>query len=53
MWIRQLAPAVGELYGPGRMVIIYTVAGVVGFAASSLAGHYPAVLAVAAAAARG
>ena len=26
MWIRQLAPGVGELYGPGRMVIIYTLA---------------------------
>jgi len=39
-WIRQLAPDVGELYGPGRMVIIYTVAGVVGFAASSFAGYY-------------
>ena len=40
MWIRQLAPGVGELYGPGRMVIIYTVAGVVGFAASSSVGHF-------------
>lgn len=40
MWIRQLAPDVGELYGPGRMVIIYTVAGVVGFTASSAAGEY-------------
>ncbi len=40
MWVRQLAPAVGELYGPGRMVIIYTAAGVAGFAASSLAGQY-------------
>jgi rhomboid protease GluP len=39
-WIRQLAPTVGELYGAGRMVIIYTVAGVVGFAASSFAGQY-------------
>jgi rhomboid protease GluP len=38
MWIRQLAPAVGELYGPGRMVIVYTVGGIVGFAASSSAG---------------
>jgi rhomboid protease GluP len=38
MSIRQLAPAVGELYGPGRMVIIYVAAGVSGFAASSLAG---------------
>lgn len=40
IWIRQLAPAVAELYGPGRMVIIYTVAGAVGFALSSLAGAY-------------
>ncbi len=38
MWIRQLAPPVGELYGPGRMVIIYTVAGVTGFALTSVAG---------------
>ena len=39
MWIRQLAPAVGEFYGPGRMVIIYTIAGVVGFSASSAVGY--------------
>jgi rhomboid protease GluP len=38
LWVRQLAPAVGDLYGPGRMVIIYTVAGVAGFVASSTAG---------------
>lgn len=40
MWVRQLAPAVAELYGPGRMIIIYTVAGAVGFALSSIAGAY-------------
>ena len=40
MWIRQLAPAVGELYGPGRMVIIYTIGGVAGFVASTLAGAF-------------
>jgi rhomboid protease GluP len=40
LWIRQLAPEVGELYGPGRMVIIYTIAGVLGFTASSVAGAY-------------
>jgi len=40
MWIRQLAPAVADLYGAGRMVIIYTVAGVAGFTVSSLAGMY-------------
>lgn len=38
-WIRQLAPSVGELYGPGRMIVIYTIASIVGFAASSIAGE--------------
>ena len=40
MWIRQLAPVVGEMYGPGRMVIIYTLASVVGFTASSVMGLF-------------
>jgi len=40
MWIRQLAPATADLYGPGRMVIIYTTAAVTGFALSSFAGAY-------------
>jgi rhomboid protease GluP len=40
LWIRQLAPAVGELYGPGRMVIIYTAGSVAGFGLSSLAGQF-------------
>jgi rhomboid protease GluP len=45
MWVRQLAPVTAEMYGPGRMVIIYTVAGAVGFALSSFAGAYlPALL---------
>src|SRR5690606_37180108 len=38
LWVRQLAPAVAELYGPGRGVILYVVAGVCGFVASSVAG---------------
>jgi membrane associated rhomboid family serine protease len=38
MWVRDLAPPTARLYGPGRTVIIYTVAGVTGFLASSLAG---------------
>src|SRR6188472_2445867 len=38
MWVRQLAPATADIYGPGRSVIIYTVAGVCGFIASSCAG---------------
>ena len=39
-WIRLLAPGVAELYGPGRMVIIYTMAGIVGFTFSSVAGRF-------------
>ncbi len=38
LWVRQLGPAAAEFYGAGRMVIIYTVAGVCGFLLSSLAG---------------
>jgi len=38
--IRQLAPAVAELYGPGRMVIIYTCGGLAGFALSVFWGLY-------------
>lgn len=45
MALRQLAPAVADLYGPGRMVIIYTAAGICGFALSSFAGAYlPSIL---------
>ena len=40
LWVRQIAPGTAELYGAGRMVIIYTVAGVCGFFLSSLAGAY-------------
>ena len=38
MWVRQLAPATSEMYGASRMVIIYTVAGVAGFTASTVMG---------------
>ena len=38
LWIRQLGPEIANLYGAGRMVIIYTVAGIVGFALSSVLG---------------
>ncbi len=37
MSIRQLAPTTSELYGPSRMVIIYTIAGIAGFTVSTLA----------------
>jgi len=38
MWVRQLAPPTVDIYGPGRTVILYTIAGVCGFIASSCAG---------------
>lgn len=37
LWVRDLAPPVANLYGAGRMVLIWTAASVVGFAASSSA----------------
>jgi rhomboid protease GluP len=40
MAVRQLAPGVANLFGPGRMVIIYTAGAVAGFALSSLAGAF-------------
>jgi rhomboid protease GluP len=39
-WLRQMGPAITELMGPARTVIIYTVGGVTGFALSSVAGAY-------------
>ena len=38
--LRYIAPAAADMYGPGRTVIIYTVAGAAGFLLSSAAGHY-------------
>jgi rhomboid protease GluP len=40
MWIRQLAPGIAELYGPGRMVVIYTLSGAAGFLLTSVAGEF-------------
>jgi rhomboid protease GluP len=40
LWIRQLAPAIAELYGPARMVIIYVFSGVTGFMLTTFAGAY-------------
>jgi rhomboid protease GluP len=40
MWVRQLAPAVADMYGAGRMMLIYTIAGVAGFLLSSAAGLF-------------
>ena len=46
MWVRDLGPVVADMYGAGRMVIIYTVAGVSGFLLSSFAYALPAAPAV-------
>jgi rhomboid protease GluP len=40
LWVRQLAPATSRIYGAGRMVIIYLVAGAAGFLLSSFVGAY-------------
>src|SRR6185295_16959168 len=45
MAIRQLAPPTSDVYGPSRMVIIYTIAGVTGFTASTLAQTFLPALA--------
>jgi rhomboid protease GluP len=37
MWVRDLGPTIADVYGAGRMVIIYTVAGICGFLLSSAA----------------
>jgi rhomboid protease GluP len=38
LWIRQLGPAVEEVYGPARLMIVFTVAGVAGFVVSNVLG---------------
>src|SRR5436305_9238533 len=40
LWVRQLAPETAELYGPSRMVIIYTLSSVAGFLLTSLVGAF-------------
>jgi rhomboid protease GluP len=39
-WVWQMGPAITELFGPARTVIIYTAGGVAGFTLSSIAGRY-------------
>ncbi|MDE3153822.1 MAG: rhomboid family intramembrane serine protease [Acidobacteriota bacterium] len=38
LWVRELGPPVGEVYGGARAFIIYTIAGICGFLLSSVAG---------------
>ncbi|HKB13157.1 MAG TPA: rhomboid family intramembrane serine protease [Vicinamibacterales bacterium] len=39
-WLWQMGPAITDLFGPARTVIIYVVGGVAGFALSSFAGAF-------------
>src|SRR5207244_4722395 len=38
LWIRQLGPAVEEMYGPARFFVIFTISGVAGFVVSDVIG---------------
>ena len=43
MWVRQLGPAVGDIYGAARMVIIYTLSSISGFLLSSVLAYYTSI----------
>ena len=38
LWLRQLAPTVEEFFGTSRLILIFTLSGVIGFVASSMFG---------------
>lgn len=40
LWVRDLGRLTTDVYGAGRMMIIYTIGGIVGFLFSSAAGHW-------------
>ena len=44
MWIRNLGPAVSEVYGPGRAFLLFNIAGAGGFLASNLLSGAPGLL---------
>jgi rhomboid protease GluP len=41
LWVRQLAPVVADVYGPGRAIVIYVISSAVGFTLSSVAFFLP------------
>jgi rhomboid protease GluP len=43
LWIRQLGPAVEEVYGSARFFVIFTLAGVAGFVVSNVVTGYPTI----------
>lgn len=38
LWVRQIAPTVQELFGTARLIVIFTLSGVLGFVVSSIFG---------------
>jgi rhomboid protease GluP len=43
MWIRNLGPAVTNVYGPARAFVIFSIAGALGFLVSNLASGSPTI----------
>ncbi len=43
MWIRNVGPAVNEVYGPARAFVIFTIAGAAGFLVSNIASAAPSI----------
>ncbi|NOT34647.1 MAG: rhomboid family intramembrane serine protease [Candidatus Eisenbacteria bacterium] len=43
MWVRDLGPAVGNVFGPARAFLIFSFAGAIGFVVSNLASGNPTV----------
>ncbi len=43
LWIRQLGPAVEEVYGSGRLAVIFSVSGFAGFVMSNALGPSPTI----------
>lgn len=43
LWIRDLGPAVGELYGPARGFVLFQIAGATGFLVSNLVTGVPTI----------
>jgi len=43
LWIRQLGPAVEEVYGSARFFVIFTLAGIAGFLVSNAVTGYPTI----------
>ena len=43
MWVRNLAPAATDVYGPARTFVLFNVSGAVGFLISNVMSGYPTI----------